>query len=76
MPIDNPDPTLYTLVGVAAVFVVFFLMIGFASFVKKFYQELQYLNREICRTEGAERRYWIRKRRRLWLSLIPFVKYR
>ena len=31
---------------------------------------------EIGRTTGAERRHWIRQKRRLWLSLIPFVKYR
>jgi hypothetical protein len=45
------------------------------SFINDFSQELRYLNSEIRRTDGAERRHWIRQRRRLWLSLIPFVRY-
>ena len=51
------------------------LLIGLASFINDFSQELKYLNNEIGRTSGAERRHYVRQRRRLWLSLIPFVKY-
>lgn len=40
-----------------------------------FFRELQYLNKEISCTSGAERRYWIQQRRRLWLSLLPFIQY-
>ncbi len=39
----------------------------------RFFRELQYLNMEISRTTGSEREYWLKERRRLWLSLIPFV---
>ncbi len=46
-----------------------------AIFLADFLRELRYLNKEIQCTHGAERQYWIRQRRRLWLSLLPFVKY-
>lgn len=48
---------------------------GFALIVK-FAMWLKYLNSEIGRTDGSERRYWKRQKRRLWLSIIPFVRYR
>ena len=40
-----------------------------------FIRELRYINTEIARTTGEQRQYWLRLRRRLWLSLIPFVRY-
>ncbi len=43
--------------------------------LREFQRELIYLNCEIKRSHGAERRHYIKRRRRLWLSLIPFVKY-
>lgn len=53
-----------------------FLIIGVIVYqMRDFSRELKYLNSEINRTEGGERKGWIRQRRRLWLSLIPFVKY-
>ncbi len=48
-----------------------FAVLNLISFV----QELKYLNREIARSTGHERQYWLRCRRRLLLSLLPFVKY-
>lgn len=44
-------------------------------FLVDFFRELRYLNKEIACNTGAERKYWVRERRRLWLSLLPFVKY-
>ena len=75
MPENNPDTGLYWLVGIVAVFFLILLLFGLVSFINDFSQELRYLNSEIRRTDGAERRHYIRQRRRLWLSLIPFVKY-
>ena len=41
-----------------------------------FVRELRYLKIEIGRSRRSEERYWVRRRRRLWLSLFfPFVKY-
>ena len=75
MPENSPDTGLYWLVGIVAVFFLILLLFGLVSFINDFSSELRYLNNEIRRTDGAERRHWIRQRRRLWLSLIPFVKY-
>ena len=43
--------------------------------INEFIQELRYLNTEITRTTGEQRQHWLCCRRRLWLSLIPFVRY-
>lgn len=72
---NETDTGLYLLIGIIIVIFSVLLLIWLASFINEFLQELKYLNSEIGRTTGAERRHYIRKRRRLWLSLIPFVKY-
>jgi len=41
----------------------------------QFRWELKRLNIEIGRTTGEEQKMWRALRRKLWLSLIPFVKY-
>ncbi len=72
---NNPDTELYLLIGMFVAFFVFLLLFSLVSFFNDFFQELKYINCEIKRTDGSEQRYWLRRRRRLWLSLIPFVKY-
>lgn len=72
---NENDSALYLLVGLVAFGFLILLLFGFAQFLNDFSHELKYLNSEIGRTSGEERRYWIRRRRQLWLSLIPFVKY-
>jgi hypothetical protein len=72
---NENDEALYFLVGLIAFGFLILLLFGFAQFLNDFSHELKYLNSEIGRTSGEERRYWIRRRRQLWLSLIPFVKY-
>ena len=57
----------------AMVLPIILVMIGI--YLSGFIQELRYLNTEIARTSGEQRRLWLRRRRRLWLSLIPFVRY-
>lgn len=59
----------------ALTFLSILLIAKLLDFVSAFREELRYLNNEIRRSMGEEQRYWIRQRRRLWLSLIPFVKY-
>jgi len=49
---------------------------GLVIFLSDFRKELKYINFEINRSSGKERRYWKWKKRRLWLSLIPFVRYK
>ena len=69
------DSALYWLFGIVALAVLLLLIIGTAQFINDFSRELKYVNIEINRSRGSERRHWIRRRRRLWLSLLPFVKY-
>ncbi len=61
--------------GVIVTFFLLMLLIKRVLFFRQFLQELRYLNNEIARTKHNERKYWIKQRRRLWLSLLPFVKY-
>ena len=65
----------YWLIGILAVFFLVLSLFGSVFFFSDFSRELKYLNNEIRRTEGAERKHWIRMRRRLWLSLFPFIRY-
>ena len=50
-------------------------IVALADFINDFSSELKYLNCEIARTSGDEREFWIQKRRRLWLSWVPFMRY-
>ncbi len=72
---NNLDTNFCFLICITAFLLIISILIGLTSVLSDFSQELRYLNIEIRRTEGCEQKYWIRKRRRLWLSLILFVKY-
>lgn len=56
-------------------FVLVGAVVALSLVIHSFSKELKYLNCEIRRTSGDERAHWMRRRRQLWLSLIPFVKY-
>ena len=73
--VNNQDAGFYILIGIISFFLLIGLLFGLAQFLNDFMSELRYLNNEIGRTDGEERKHWICQRRRLWLSLIPFVKY-
>ena len=72
---NNLSYEFWIVVGVAAIPILLVLLVELCLYIKEFSQELEYINMEIERTEGSERRHWRRRKRRLWLSLIPFVKY-
>ena len=76
MPEENSlDAVVWSLGVIIVLFVLISVLYGLCSFINDFSRELKYLNGEIGRTTGAERWHYIRQRRRLWLSLIPFIKY-
>lgn len=75
MPEQNTNEELYWLIGFFAVVVLIGLIVWFSKFLNGFSRELRQLKNEIQRTKGEERTYWMERKRRLWLSLIPFVKY-
>lgn len=61
------------LVNVACFFgllVLWALIIKISDFI----HELNHIKKEIKCTTGGEQRYWKRKKRRLWLSLLPFYR--
>ena len=46
------------------------------SIVQGFRSDLRYIDMEISRTDGREKAHWERRRRELFLSLIPFYRPR
>lgn len=69
------DSFFYLILAAAAIVIACGLIVFAAQFLNDFTRELRYLKGEIQRNTGAERRHWIRRRRRLWLSLLPFIRY-
>ena len=64
--------------GIALIIVLILLFLAcvrIAIIFQAFMRELRYLNQEIARTTGRERQHYIRRKKRLFLSLIPFVRY-
>ena len=57
---------------VLAIFLFYRCLIFWSWFVS----ELRYLNMEIERTKGVERSYWLRRKHKLWRSLLPFAEYK
>ena len=54
--------------------IVFLLVIRLVFRLDSLKRDIKYVNMEIRRTRGSERKAWQREKRRLWLSLIPFYK--
>jgi len=69
--VNQLDIALWILAGV----VVLVLLVALAKRIYDFRAELHYLNHEIERSHGSNRQYYCRRRRRLWLSILPFVSY-
>lgn len=70
------DKELWILIALFGCLIGFVILVKFVMWINDFSHELRYLNNEIGRTDGSEKRYWKRQKRRLWLSIIPFVHYR
>lgn len=65
----------YGIALVIALVLLFLACIRIAIIFQAFMRELRYLNQEIARTTGREQQHYIRRKKRLFLSLIPFVRY-
>ena len=50
------------------------LLISAVQKYNRFKRDLDYINEEIHRTVGTERQAWKERKRKLWLSLIPFYR--
>lgn len=72
----NPeiDPVTIALLAVLAIFFGTVLLVKLAEKINDLSRRLDNINMEIARTEGREKKLWKRKKRRLWLSLLPFFR--
>lgn len=68
------DGLLIVALVIAGIILILAIIKGYIV-LQAFLRELRYLNNEIGRTEGRERQHYIRRKKRLLLSLIPFVRY-
>lgn len=68
------DTTTIVLLAILIAFFTVAILTTLISKISRFRRELKYINKEIRRTEGAERRYWKQEKKRLWLSLLPFSR--
>ena len=62
------------LVVALAVIILIPLIAAAVIKIKHFCEDMEYLNLEVNRTTGEEQKTWIKRRRRHWLTLLPFVK--
>ena len=70
------DTGLFVIFILAILFLTSLLLVSFIRWVLDFRWELKRLKSEIGRTKGREQERWKRKKKKLWLSLLPFVRYR
>ena len=70
------DTDALKLLNIVIIFIGAFLIIIFAQWFVNFRKQLRDINSEIRRTYGKEKERWIEKKRKLWLSIIPFVKFK
>ena len=68
------DTFINVLLVIVIVFFAILILVGLTMKVNEFSHELNYLNCEIGRTEGAECEHYKREKRCLWLSLLPFFR--
>ena len=74
--ISNMDPVALVFLLIITIISAIVILTAIIFKVRNFSQELEYINCEILRSQGREKLYWQRKRKKLFLSLIPFVRYR
>lgn len=63
------------LIGIAIAVAVILFMALFVPWLRDFRRELRYINMEIKRNEGREREHWIKRKKRLKRSILPFFHY-
>lgn len=70
--IPEIDPITYVLLAIIVLVAAVLFLVALASRIYGFSRELNVINLEIQRTTGEEQKSWKRRKRRLWLSLLPF----
>ena len=72
----NSENLLLIAVIIIGIAVLFIAIVEGVVLLQRFTRDLTRINREISRSTDDDKYYWLKKRRRLWLSLIPFVPYK
>ena len=72
--LNEIDSTTGTLLIVLGSFFAILLLIGIVTKLNQFSNELRYINMEIKRNIGSQKKYWQKEKRRLWLSLLLFCR--
>ena len=67
----NTGATVFLIVILAIAFILVLLLAMWTK-LQVFWQELDYINTEIERASKAGKKYWKKKRRKLWWSLLLF----
>ncbi len=75
IPSNSGDDSWFMLNLIMAFFAIAVIVILVIKLID-FQGELRHINSEIYRTHGEEKAYWKSRKKRLWLSLIPFYKYK
>jgi len=71
-PIDETTKVLLIIIA------ILFACLLLASFIRKlsvYLEQRRYIEMEIHRNTGADREFWLQKKRRLWRIWLPFSKY-
>ena len=71
----NDNLVLFIIILLIAGLLIGPLSVIIVTQIKVFKRELRFLNTEIAKADGAEKKYWKARKHQLWLSLLPFVKY-
>ena len=75
-PLIN-DQTFIVLMVIGAIVLLAVLVVAAVMWWPRFQREYNHLNQRIQQAQSErERQHYIRRRRRLLLSLIPFVRYK
>ena len=75
-PLIN-DQTFIVIMVIGACALAVVLFVALAVWLPKFQRELHKVNRYIKNARSErEKQHYLKRRRRLWMSLIPFVKYK
>ncbi|MBQ4066142.1 MAG: hypothetical protein IJD22_00730 [Clostridia bacterium] len=72
---NNEYIIVWVAVGAVALVILTAILLNIIEWAGFFSKELRRINGEIERSEGAERRHWQKRKKRLFLSILPFVKY-
>ena len=72
---ESSDTLFCILVGILVIFILIVVLVYFIQWLDFFTQELKQLNNEIGRTTGREQKHWKKRKKRLLLSIIPFIRY-